>query len=52
MELKDKAASMSAAEVYALLEKESMLVKRPFLLVKDSGLVGFKEADWEAITAQ
>ena len=38
---------MTADEVYALLGKEAMLVKRPFLLTAEKGLVGFKEAAWE-----
>lgn len=44
LEIKDKV--MSTEEVYALLGKEGMLVKRPFLLTADAGLVGFKEEAW------
>ena len=49
MGIKDQVADMSAEEIYALLGKEGMLVKRPFLLAKETGLVGFKEADWASL---
>ena len=29
-----------------LLAGNGMLVKRPFLLLKDTGLVGFREDEW------
>jgi len=47
--LKDQVATMSAKDVYDLLGKEGMLVKRPFLLTGNRGLVGFKEAEWETL---
>ena len=44
--LKDKISSMSTSDAIALLESEGMLVKRPFLLAEDFGLLGFKESEW------
>jgi len=49
MGLKDQIPTMTAEEVYTLLSREGMLVKRPFLLIgSEAGIVGFKEAEWEA----
>lgn len=44
--LKDRLPEMSEAQVFALLRKNGNLVKRPFVLGKDFGLVGFKEGEW------
>lgn len=46
--LKDKLASMSPDEQYALLASDGMLVKRPLLITEEAVLVGFKAAEWEA----
>lgn len=46
MQLKDKLPSFSVDQALTLLSKHGMLVKRPFVLGKDFGLVGFKEAEW------
>lgn len=46
MNLADKLKEMSTQEILLLLSEHGMLVKRPFLLKKDFGLVGFKEAEW------
>ena len=46
--LKDKLANMSADEQYELLASDGMLVKRPLLVLDDTVLVGFREAEWEA----
>lgn len=48
LNLSKKLDSMSDKEALDLLAKEGMLVKRPFILTKDVGLVGFKEAEWKA----
>ena len=48
MGLKDKLPSMSEDEMYELLASNGMLVKRPLLVLEDTVLVGFKEAEWEA----
>jgi arsenate reductase len=47
MKLSEKLNDLSLEESLKLLSNHGMLVKRPFLLDKDFGLVGFKEADWE-----
>ena len=50
MKLKDKLAHMSDQEAIALLAANGMLVKRPFLLGDEGdGLVGFREAEWQAL---
>jgi arsenate reductase len=46
--IKDKLDSMKAEEVFALLQENGNLVKRPFVIGKDVFLTGFKEAEWEA----
>ncbi len=55
LQLKDRLPAMSDEEKIALLATDGMLVKRP-LLIDDRGedgqvrvLVGFKEAEWEAL---
>lgn len=48
LNIKDKLPKMSDAEAIDLLAKNGMLVKRPFLLGKDTGLVGFKEEAWKS----
>lgn len=40
---------MSVNEAIGLLVADGKLVKRPFLLTKDSGVVGFKEEQWRAL---
>ena len=47
MGLKDKLATMSEDEQYALLSTDGMLVKRPILVSDDFVLVGFKEQEWQ-----
>lgn len=46
MQLSQKLKEMPLPEILSLLNSNGMLVKRPFLLAKDFGLTGFKEADW------
>ncbi len=48
LQLKDKLPDLSRDEALELLAKHGMLVKRPFVLGDDFGLLGFKEANWEA----
>ncbi|MDF2903812.1 MAG: arsenate reductase [Bacillus sp. (in: firmicutes)] len=47
--LKDKLPNLSEAEQLALLATDGMLVKRPLLIADDKILVGFKDAEWEAL---
>ena len=44
-----KLPSLTEAEVLALLAGNGRLVKRPFVLGPDFGLVGFDEAKWSAV---
>ena len=46
MALKDKLPTMSEDEMIDLLATNGMLVKRPLLVLDDTVLVGFKEAEW------
>lgn len=53
MGLKDKLKDMSHEEQYKLLASDGMLVKRPLLVVEDSGKIraypGFREKEWTEI---
>ena len=49
MGLKDKVADMKDDEAIELLAQHGKLIKRPFLLGKDGGVVGFKEDEWAAL---
>ena len=44
--LKDKLPAMSTDEQLRLLATDGMLVKRPLLVLEDTVLTGFKEAEW------
>lgn len=46
MQLAEKLDHMPLMKALELLTTHGMLVKRPFLLGKGFGLVGFKAADW------
>lgn len=46
LNMKDKLPTMAVDDALELLASRGNLVKRPFLLADDFGLVGFKEADW------
>lgn len=48
MKLADKLPTMTEDEMYELLATDGMLVKRPLLVLDDTVLVGFKQAEWEA----
>ena len=47
MGLKDKIDALSPDEIYGLLTENGNLVKRPFLLTENTGLVGFKDITWK-----
>ncbi len=49
LKLGEKLPTMSEAEAIDLLASNGNLVKRPFLLTEKAGLVGFREAEWEAL---
>lgn len=44
----EKLKTMSESEALSLLSKNGKLIKRPFVLLKDRGLLGFKENEWSA----
>ena len=44
----ERLKTLSEDEALALLAKHGKLVKRPFVLLKDRGLLGFKEDEWKA----
>lgn len=46
MGLKDKLPHLSIHQALTLLSQHGMLVKRPFLLGDNFGLLGFKETEW------
>jgi len=48
LNMKDRLPTMADDEALDLLAGNGMLVKRPFLLNGDKGIVGFKEADWQS----
>jgi Spx/MgsR family transcriptional regulator len=47
MGLSEKVKTMSVEEVLDLLSKNGKLVKRPFVISKNDGWVGFNEAEWK-----
>lgn len=49
MNLAVRLPKLSVDEALDLLAANGNLVKRPFLLMDKSGLVGFKEAEWEKL---
>ncbi len=49
MELAKRLPTMDEDEQYALLASDGMLVKRPILVGGSQVLVGFKQAEWEAL---
>jgi Spx/MgsR family transcriptional regulator len=46
--LGEKLKTMTQSDALALLAKRGKLVKRPFVLLEDRGLLGFKEDEWAA----
>jgi len=48
MGLAARLKSMKEEEALALLARHGKLIKRPFVLLKDRGLLGFKEDEWSA----
>lgn len=49
LNMKEKLPQMSDAEALELLADNGKLIKRPFLLTNDVGLVGFKQPVWEEL---
>ena len=46
LNLKEKLPNMTKTEAIDLLSKNGNLIKRPFVIFGDRGLVGFKEKEW------
>lgn len=51
LNMKEKLPQLSEAEALQLLAGRGNLVKRPFLLGKDFGCVGFKPEQWEQVVS-
>lgn len=49
MKLSERLPKLTVEEALALLAANGNLVKRPFLLADKSGLVGFKQPEWEKL---
>jgi len=49
LNLKDKISTISIDEAFQILSKNGMLVKRPFLISKKIGLLGFKLEEWSKL---
>jgi len=48
LKMKERLPGMRAADALQMLSERGNLIKRPFLLGDDFGMVGFKEVDWAA----
>lgn len=46
LNLKEKLPNISKTDAIDLLSKNGNLIKRPFVIFGDRGLVGFKEKEW------
>jgi arsenate reductase len=49
MKISEKLPSLSESEALKLLSSHGKLIKRPFVLTEQNGLVGFQEAEWKKI---
>jgi len=49
LKLKDRLASLTAAQALDLLARNGNLVKRPFVITRKGGTVGFKEEEWRRL---
>ena len=47
LNLKEKLPNMTDKEKIKLLASDSMLIKRPLLILEDAILIGFKEKEWQ-----
>ncbi len=47
LKLSERLPAMSQDEAISLLSQNGMLVKRPFLIGKKGGALGFKEENWD-----
>jgi arsenate reductase len=49
MKISEKLQTLSENEALDLLAANGKLIKRPFVLTGDTGLVGFKEDEWKKV---
>ncbi|MCF6311189.1 MAG: Spx/MgsR family RNA polymerase-binding regulatory protein [Verrucomicrobiales bacterium] len=49
LDMKSRLPEMGVDEAIKLLSENGNLIKRPFLLTEGSGLVGFKENEWDSL---
>jgi arsenate reductase len=49
LKLGEKLPAMTEAQALKLLASNGKLIKRPFALSSDQGMVGFKEAEWKKL---
>ncbi len=50
--LKDRLPDLTEEEQLTLLAGDGMLVKRPILVTEDAVLVGFRQAEWDALLSK
>ena len=50
--LKDRLPDLTEEEQLTLLVGDGMLVKRPILVTEDAVLVGFRQAEWDALLSK
>ncbi|MDA0752621.1 MAG: arsenate reductase family protein [Verrucomicrobia bacterium] len=48
MNMKDRLPTLTDAEALELLAANGNLIKRPFVIKENDGLIGFKENEWDA----
>jgi arsenate reductase len=51
MKLGERLSGLSEAEALRLLASNGKLIKRPFVLGRDVGVVGFKEPEWKKLAS-
>jgi len=49
MKIGEKLGAMTEDQALDLLAANGKLIKRPFVLAGDTGIVGFKEEDWKKV---
>lgn len=47
MNIKEKLPKLTETQIIELLSKNGNLIKRPFVMGKNFGLIGFKEDEWK-----
>jgi len=52
LDMKSRLPKLSVEEALSLLSANGNLVKRPFALTPKGGVVGFREGEWERLSAE